>query len=257
MIKWKNRREKGGTPIRYLDISPLGDNSMIIRLGEQADEETHKKVRAVSECLSLHPFDGMVEVIPAFTSVAVVYDPARMFLQRDITGSHSEIRYPFERVRDMLQRIMEQLSETADRKSRLVEIPVCYGGAYGPDLDQVAEINRLTPEEVVHIHSSSEYLVYLIGFAPGFPYLGGMDPRIAAPRRQTPRLAVPSGSVGIAGEQTGVYPLESPGGWQLIGRTPISLFVPDQSPPVLVEAGDVIRFYPISRQTFEEWGEGI
>ncbi|MBO1911088.1 5-oxoprolinase subunit PxpB, partial [Microvirga sp. 3-52] len=116
----------------------------------------------------------------------------------------------------------------------------------GPDLEYVAKSNNLSIEEVIQIHSENEYLVYMIGFAPGFPFLGGMDKRIATPRKETPRLTIPSGSVGIAGKQTGVYPLETPGGWQIIGRTPLDLFLPDMSPPTLLEAGDKIRFMPVS-----------
>ena len=132
----------------------------------------------------------------------------------------------------------------------MVEIPTLYGGEYGPDLDHVADHNGLTPEEVIQIHSSADYLVYMMGFTPGFPYLGGMSENIATPRLQTPRTAIPAGSVGIAEQQTGVYPIESPGGWQLIGRTPVQLFDPQRDPPVVVEAGDFIRFAPITETTY-------
>lgn len=138
----------------------------------------------------------------------------------------------------------------------VIEIPVCYGEEFGPDLEFVANHNGLTPEEVIRIHSSAEYLVYMVGFAPGFPYLGGMPEAIAAPRRPSPRLAIPAGSVGIAGKQTGVYPIETPGGWQIIGRTPIALFVPDSNPPTILASGDRICFRPISRQEYMERKEG-
>lgn len=133
----------------------------------------------------------------------------------------------------------------------MTEIPVCYGGELGPDLPEVAAAHGLSEEEVVEIHASADYLVYMLGFAPGFAYLGGLPKRIATPRRRTPRLSIPAGTVGIAGDQTGVYPIATPGGWQLIGRTPDPLFLPDAMPPALLRAGDIVRFRPISRAEFD------
>jgi inhibitor of KinA len=144
---------------------------------------------------------------------------------------------------------------TVKQHPRVVEIPVCYGGEFGPDLGYVAEHNQLSVEEVIEIHTSGQYLVYMIGFAPGFPYLGGMSERIMAPRRQSPRLAIPAGTVGIAGMQTGVYPIETPGGWQLIGRTPLALFRPQDNPPSLLQSGDIVRFCQISDKEYEEYKE--
>src|SRR5699024_4926794 len=134
--------------------------------------------------------------------------------------------------------------------SRMVEIPVLYGGDYGPDLDLVAHRNQLSTEEVIRIHSERDYLVYMIGFAPGFPYVGGMDERIEAPRKENPRQSIPAGSVGIAGKQTGIYPFESPGGWQIIGRTPAQLFLPESNPPTLIQPGDRLRFVPIDEAEY-------
>jgi inhibitor of KinA len=143
------------------------------------------------------------------------------------------------------------LEETKESKQRFVEIPVCYGGEYGPDLEAVAEYHHLSTSEVVEIHSKEEYLVYMIGFAPGFPYLGGMSEEIATPRRHSPRLSIPEGSVGIAGMQTGVYPISTPGGWQLIGRTPLELFCPNENPPTLLQSGDIVKFVPISLEEYQ------
>jgi inhibitor of KinA len=139
--------------------------------------------------------------------------------------------------------------------ARLVELPVCYDIEFGPDLDDVARWTGLAVDDVIKLHSGAEYLVCLIGFAPGFPYLSGMPPQLATPRLETPRISVPAGSVGIAGEQTGVYPLATPGGWRIIGRTPCALFSPDWRPPSLLTAGDVVRFRPIDRQEFLERAE--
>ncbi len=138
---------------------------------------------------------------------------------------------------------------------RVVSIPVCYGGDFGPDLEYVAHHNNISPQEVIEIHSGNEYSVYMIGFSPGFPYLGGMSEKISAPRRSSPRLIIPAGSVGIAGKQTGIYPIETPGGWQIIGRTPIKLFRPDEESPSLLQAGDKIKFTPISYPEFMKWEE--
>jgi inhibitor of KinA len=157
---------------------------------------------------------------------------------------------PYETVCEELTTLLEGLSVDQDAEPRIVEIPVCYGGEFGPDLEEVAEHNGITPEEVIDIHSNGEYIVYMIGFAPGFPYIGGMSEKIAAPRRKNPRLKIPAGSVGIAGKQTGVYPIETPGGWQLIGRTPRKLFLPDGHTPSLLQAGDQIKFVQVSQEEF-------
>jgi inhibitor of KinA len=246
---------KGDAGIRYVEMSPLGDSAIIVKLGETVDPETHRKVSVFSDYLAAHPFAGMVEYIPAFTSVTVVYDPVQIFLSehQDLRGE--AFRYPFDSVETLLKQMLEGIQEGTAAEPRIVDIPVCYGGEFGVDLEHVAQMNGLTADEVIEIHAGGQYLVYMLGFAPGFPYLGGMDKRIAAPRKETPRLAIPAGTVGIAGEQTGVYPIETPGGWQLIGRTPLSLFLPDKQPPTLLEAGNVIRFYPISRKEYDQWKE--
>ncbi|BAU27817.1 inhibitor of KinA [Aneurinibacillus soli] len=218
---------------------PLGDTAVVVEFDTIIGSSSHEKVRLLSLYLDQHPFAGMIEYIPAFTTVTVFYDP---FVLR------------YAEARAELKRAVSQAAHiVVEQKARTVEIPVCYGGKFGPDLEDVASHNGLTVEEVVHIHSGGEYLVYMIGFAPGFPYLGGMSERIAAPRRSSPRLSIPAGTVGIAGMQTGVYPIETPGGWQLIGRTPVPLFRPDMNPPTLLMAGDMIRFRPITQDEYENW----
>jgi inhibitor of KinA len=222
------------------EISPLGDAAVVLQLDDKIHLEAHRKVRAVSRYLEQYPIPGMIEYVPAFTTVAVFYDPMRQ--------SYREIR-------KILEGIVSRLEELEDVQPRRVIIPVCYGGDFGPDLNFVAEHNGLTPEEVIEIHSSGEYLVFMIGFAPGFAYMGGMSGKIAAPRRSSPRLRIPAGSVGIAGQQTGAYPIETPGGWQLIGRTPLALFRPNDNPPSFLQAGDIVRFFPISSEEYEAWKE--
>jgi inhibitor of KinA len=226
-------------------IEPLGDNSIIIDLGDDISREIQQKVKKVSSFFEENAFDWLIETVPGFTTVAVFYDPLKI--------KHATL--PYEKVCDELAPLLEKLEIDQDAEPRIVEIPVCYGGEFGPDLEEVAERNGLTAEEVIDIHSNGEYIVYMIGFAPGFPYIGGMSDKIAAPRRKNPRLKIPAGSVGIAGKQTGVYPIETPGGWQLIGRTPRKLFLPDGETPSLLQAGDQIKFVPISEDEFQKWEE--
>jgi inhibitor of KinA len=155
-------------------------------------------------------------------------------------------------VSSIVQSKLENEQTEKELAHRTVSIPVCYGGEYGPDLEYVARHHNLTPEEVISIHSEGEYLAYMIGFAPGFPFLGGLSEKIATPRRPSPRTSIPAGSVGIAGMQTGVYPISTPGGWQLIGQTPVKLFLPKQNPPSLLQAGDIVKFEPISKEEYQE-----
>ncbi|RFU64340.1 5-oxoprolinase subunit PxpB [Bacillus sp. V59.32b] len=226
---------------------PLGDNAVIIEVDKDINVKTQQKVQVITTFLDEQPPSWMIEYIPAFTTVTVFYDPVRIS-----TGSE-EGRSPYQYVCNRLKELLSDLTAGTQVESRVVDIPVCYGGEFGPDLEYVARVNGLTTEEVIHIHSSGDYLVYMIGFAPGFPYIGGMSEKIATPRRESPRLKIPARSVGIAGKQTGIYPLETPGGWQLIGRTPTRLFRPENELPSLLRAGDKIRFLPISRQEYIEW----
>lgn len=227
---------------------PLGDSGVVVKLGHQIDQNTHNKIKRLSEYLQDHPFTGMVEMVPGYTTVTVYYDPILFY-------DPSSGKTPYERVIGILDQILARAQEGDGREPKLVEIPVCYGGEYGPDLEAVAAHHGLDPAEVIRIHSEQEYLVYMIGFAPGFPYLGGLDERIATPRRSTPRTAIPKGSVGIGGSQTGVYPIVSPGGWNIIGRTAQPLFRPENQPPSLLRAGDLVRFRPISPEQYERQKE--
>ncbi len=241
--------------MREVEIAPLGDAAIVVQLGRRIGAEAHRRVRQLAYYLEHHPFAGLVQYVPAFTTVTVYYDGMKLAAEHQDQSSSDHMPLPYPIMVRIMESILEKLEDLEFPEAKTVDIPVCYGGEFGPDLDDVARRNGLTPEEVVQIHTSVDYLVHMLGFAPGFAYLGGMSPRIAAPRRSTPRLAIPAGSVGIAGEQTGVYPMETPGGWQLIGRTPVRLFLPQASPPSLLAAGQVVRFYPISRQAFEHWGE--
>ncbi|WP_277468804.1 MULTISPECIES: 5-oxoprolinase subunit PxpB [unclassified Paenibacillus] len=236
-----------------MQIFPLGESAIRMELGNSIHPDIHRRVKRIVDCLDKHPFPGMVECVPAFTSVTVLYDPLKI-RKLHIDSQEFADQSCYEIVSAMLQQLASKLDEHAGDQHRIVEIPVCYGGQFGPDLEVVAAHNGLTPNEVIDIHSSGEYLVYMIGFAPGFPYLGEMPDRIATPRRSSPRTAIPAGTVGIAGMQTGIYPISTPGGWQLIGRTPLQLFRPDEQPPSLLRSGDTIIFRSISLEEFESYG---
>lgn len=218
------------------NIYQISETSVLIEFGNEINPETNKKIRILCEYLENNPFNGLVEYIPYFTSVSIIYDPLKI--------------NPFEKVREKLESILSSLDFSSEYEEHIVEIPVCYGNEYGPDIEYVAKVNNISVNEVIEVHSKGKYLVYMIGFAPGFPYLGGMSEKIAAPRRNTPRTAVPKGSVGIAGMQTGIYPLETPGGWQIIGRTPIKLFDAESNERTLLKCGDIIKFYPISCEEY-------
>jgi len=232
-------------------IRPLGDSALIVQLGEGMSPVIHNKIRNLSILIQAHAFEGFVECVPAYQNLTVYYNPYIVHLSNQENRSLT----PFQKVSAYINDLLLQLDKEASFEERTVTIPVLYGGECGPDLEYVASYHDLSVEEVIRIHSEGDYLVYMIGFAPGFPFIGGMDGQIATPRKETPRLAIDPGSVGIAGKQTGVYPLETPGGWQLIGRTPINLFLPEQSPPTLLQSGDKIQFEPISPEEYAHYKE--
>ena len=213
---------------RYL---VAGESALVVEFGDTIDPTINRRVRELFLAIEGARFSFVRDLVPTYRSLLVSYDP---------------LETTFDALKARLQQLEGGISSAEIPAPRVVEIPTAYGGAFGPDLPFVAAHNHLDPAEVVSIHAGSDYLVYMMGFSPGFTYLGGMSEKIAAPRLKTPRTAIPAGSVGIAQQQTGIYPVESPGGWQLIGRTPVSLFDPSRVPPVVVEAGDYIRFVPVS-----------
>lgn len=211
-----------------VEIRPASDRALLVSFGDAITIEAHREVRRLLAALEHRPA-GILNLHPAFASVLVDFDPRRR--------THDEVSV-------LVRERMAAGAPTAGDDPRLIEIPVCYGGEFGPDLASVAEHAGLTAEQVVELHASSSYLVYFLGFSPGFPHLGGLPGKLATPRLPAPRKRVPAGSVAIGGSQTGVYPMESPGGWRIIGRTPLRLFDPDASPPALLRAGDTVRFIP-------------
>lgn len=221
----------------YPRIEPLGDSALRVALGESIDLLLNRQVQALAERLRQGAPAGVGEVVSAYASLTVHFDLMRI---------------DYNQAAGWIEPLLAGLAAAPARPARRdaehpnrVEIPVIYGGEHGPDLAFVAQHSGLSEAEVIAIHSAGEYPVYMMGFTPGFPYLGGLDARIAAPRLPSPRSAVPAGSVGIAGQQTGVYSLQSPGGWRLIGWTPLRLFDPAADPPALLCAGEVVRFVAI------------
>ena len=221
-------------------FEPLGDQALLLRWGEVADVETNRRVHAMAARLRAAPPSWLVDCVPAYASLAVFFDGAA------IRGDD-----PFASVIEHVSALANPTDATPDlAASRLVEIPVVYGGEDGPDLDDVAAASGLTAAQVVERHAQVEYLVAMLGFSPGFPYLLGLDPALAVARLATPRTRVPAGSVGIGGAQTGIYPDAGPGGWRLIGRTPLVLFDVHRDPPALVLPGDRLRFVPIDAANY-------
>ncbi|MEK4630106.1 5-oxoprolinase subunit PxpB [Solibacillus sp. FSL R7-0682] len=224
-----------------LQFKQLSEGAVFVVVSDTINEQAQQLIQHYIVQLKQKPFPGLLEIVPSYTNFCVYYDPIL------VTKS---LKTPFtktsaEKVKQYIEELLTTVDITTDHNTRVIEIPVHYGGVEGPDLQYVAEVNGLTPEEVIAIHTSKEYIVYMLGFAPGFPFLGGLDKRITTPRRTSPRLEIVAGSVGIAGEQTGIYPLATPGGWQIIGRTTLPLFLPNETPPTLLRAGDRIKFIAV------------
>jgi KipI family sensor histidine kinase inhibitor len=222
-----------------ISFAPRGDNAVQITFGYEINEEINQEIRKYFFALIQENIEGVVEVIPSYCHLNVIYNGEA---------------YYYEEILDKLYKVKESFSDINIPEAKIINIPVLYGEEYGPDIENVASHNNLSVQEVIDIHSSGKYLIYMLGFTPGFPYLGGMDEKISTPRLKEPREKIWAGSVGIAGNQTGIYPIESPGGWQIIGRTPIKLFDINRKPEILLQAGDYISFYPISKEEFDKLG---
>jgi len=211
-----------------------GERGLVVEFADYINPQIFAKVRRLQRWLQENPPAGLVETVTTYRSLLLVYDP----LQNTPAALQNHV----------LQ--IDHDEPASLEQGRVIPIPVCYGGEYGPDLAELCSLVGLSPEEVIAEHTSRDYLVYMLGFTPGFPYLGGLSPRIACPRLSSPRTLVPAGSVGIAEQQTGIYPLDSPGGWRLIGKTPLKIFDPHRQEPFLAQAGDSLHFYPIDVEEF-------
>ena len=216
----------------------MGDRSLLIEFGDGISREINEKVRRMALAVQAEAWEGIVEVVPTYRSLLIIYNP---------------ILLPIEDLKKRLKRIEEGLQQAPLPEPRLTRIPAVYGGIYGPDLEEVARYHQISSEKVIQLHCSKPYLIYMIGFMPGYPYMGELPEELVTPRLKTPRLVVPKGSVAIAQRQTGIYSMESPGGWQILGRTPVELFDPGRDPPALLQMGDLVQFYQISEKEFKEW----
>jgi KipI family sensor histidine kinase inhibitor len=215
---------------------PAGDSALVLEFGNEISEAINREIRFVTDALDRAKLAGVLDLTPTYRSILVNFDP---------------LLTPASRITDFVTELLKNYTGSSEASGgEVIEIPVLYGGEAGPDLDFICEHTKLDEEEVIRRHSSVEYLVYMLGFTPGFAYLGGMPKELATPRLAKPRALIPAGSVGIAAAQTGIYPVESPGGWQLLGRTPLKVFNYERSEPFLLSAGDYLKFAPISAREY-------
>ncbi len=234
-----------GTAPEEWELSRDGDSALVLTYPARLDPDINARCIAVAEALRERAVPGVRDVVEAFATVTVHFDPLAGDIDEMVTV-----------LRGLAADAAVAAARKADRAQREIRLPVCYGAARGPDLADVARFAHCSEAEVVERHCGAAYRVYMLGFQPGFAYLGAVDPRIAAPRRAAPRVHVPAGSVGIAGRQTGVYPVSSPGGWQLIGRTPVRIFDMTRSNPFLLAAGDLVRFEAIDEAAYDRLESG-
>ena len=216
----------------------MGDRGFLVELGDRISPAVNQRVQKLLRALDLHALKGVLELVPSYRSLLVIYDPLSTSLAA---------------LKNRILDLHSTLDQSSLPSARTRKIPVVYGGEYGPDLEWVAHYHHITPSEVIGLHTQGTYRVYMIGFTPGYPYLGELPDAIATPRRETPRTNVPQGSVGIAQKQTGIYPVNSPGGWQIIGWTPLKLFDPKRQPPSLLAMGDQVRFRAITAEEAAQW----
>jgi KipI family sensor histidine kinase inhibitor len=216
----------------------MGDRGLLLEFGDEISRKINEKVRRMALAIQAEAIEGILETVPTYRSLLIIYNPLLL---------------PIEDLNKRLKRIEEGLQQTPLQEPKLTRIPVVYGSIYGPDLESVAKYLQTSPEEVIRLHCSKPYLIYMVGFMPGYPYMGELPWGLVVPRLKTPRLLVPKGSVAIAQRQTGIYSMESPGGWQILGRTPVELFDPEKDPPALLQMGDFVQFYPISEKEFKSW----
>jgi inhibitor of KinA len=219
------------------DVRPVSDHSVLVSFGNTISRELHGEVRRSFDLLLSRPLAGVTNLHPAYSSLLISFDPRRVKALKVV---------------EFVRSLLSGSSVTIPTSEPAIEMPVCYDEELGPDIVDVAALHNLQPEEIIQKHTSVDYLVYFLGFSPGFPYLGDLPEALATPRLSTPRVKVPAGSVAIGGNQTGIYPIDSPGGWRIIGRTPRKMFFPDRNPPTLLHMGATVRFAPITKNEYHD-----
>ena len=227
-----------------MEITPLGDSALIVRV-HSGDDSSSIVLEAVHKIRAAQ-IPGVVEVAPAYTTVGVFFNPLQ------VASAGIDPVAIFDEMAEQIRQAVSRKTKSAKPTARLITIPVCYDLEFALDLHEVAQHAGLSAKQVVDLHHAAEYRVNCVGFTPGFPYLSGLPKKLATPRQATPRKEIPAGSIAIGGRQTGIYPFCSPGGWNVIGRTPLQLFDPLKSPPALLRAGDRVRIRPITRDEFEK-----
>ena len=224
-------------------IYPLGDSALTIDFGNVINEKINEHVLNMFNAFQRKPLYGMIEAVPAYSSLTIYYDPLK--LKKATTQNNTVFNW----IKREVEKFLEEVFWTERPELKLIRIPVCYDEEYGVDMENIAEVKKLSREEIIKLHCSQLYRIYMLGFLPGFSYMGILDERISMPRKHQPKI-VAAGSVAIVGKQTGIYPLISPGGWNIIGRTPLKLFDLDRESPILLNAGDTVEFYPIEKNEF-------
>ena len=230
-----------------LQFFQISENAISLEFGDDINEETLDIITRLNQSIRRNPFAGLLSTIPAYTTLTLYFNPVALMNDPGLKGSTT-----LDKISRYIKSIHVETKKDQQTQNQIMQIPVCYDPVFGFDLQELSSFYQLKKEEIIDIHSSAVYTVYMIGFVPGFPYLGGLSEKLTTPRKQNPRAAIPAGSVGIAGQQTGIYPLETPGGWQIIGRTPLKLFDVNRQQPSLLKAGDKLKFEPISLREFEQ-----
>ncbi|MBD3747858.1 MAG: 5-oxoprolinase subunit PxpB [Sphingobacteriales bacterium] len=228
-------------------LHPISEKAISIVFGNQISEAIRQQISRLNRLILANPFLGLLNAIPAYTTLTLFFEPSILLKDTSLKGSTCSEKITF-----YLAQLENLNQNEAENKSRIIKIPICYEEVFGLDLAELSSIHQLSKEEIIQLHTEAAYPVYMIGFVPGFPYLGGLNPVLNSPRKASPRKVIPAGSVGIAGMQTGIYPLATPGGWQIIGRTPLKLFDAYRQQPSLLKAGDVVKFEPISFTDFQK-----